>query len=65
MNYQPKGSMCVNCTYRDYDCSGLPFRDMPVLAASKSEVVVRCRDFHRGKDVDRIKSLLSEGGNKS
>lgn len=45
--YQPKGSMCMSCKFKDHNCSALPFHDMPVIKRVMEEdvynvVIVKC-----------------------
>lgn len=45
--HTPKGSMCMACVHKARDCSGLAFREMPVIERWPGWVVVRCVGFVR------------------
>ena len=48
MIYQPKGSMCAACQHALRDCSGLPFRSMPVAKRINDVATsVICTDYQR------------------
>ena len=55
MNYYPKGSLCISCVHRARNCSGLPFRQMPVHRADGIDAVVICTDFRRPPAEPRAK----------
>jgi hypothetical protein len=45
---RPSGGMCLACLHGISDCSGLPFKDMPVMRRDKDGTpVVRCTSFVR------------------
>lgn len=46
-SYQPKGSMCLNCTNWKADCSGHSFKDMPIVAKLGKTVIVKCTEFRK------------------
>lgn len=46
--HQPKGGMCMTCTHRRSDCSGLKFHDMPVVKVYPDGTrAVRCTRHQR------------------
>ena len=56
--YHPKGSMCMNCTKANEDCTNLNFKEMPVIKQYSKEnenivfKVVKCLSFDRTNDRD-------------
>lgn len=47
MRAQPKGGMCATCVRKHEDCSGLPFKDMPVLFRTPWGNTVKCIEYQR------------------
>lgn len=47
MTYQPKGSMCANCTKKSQDCSKLDFSKMRPIELYHDVYIVRCSEFKR------------------
>lgn len=47
MTYQPKGSMCANCTKKNEDCSKLDFSKMRPIEMYHDVYIVRCTEFKR------------------
>lgn len=47
INFIPKGSMCINCTYSKIKCDHLPFDEMNVIETCKrrSIKVVVCSEY--------------------
>lgn len=54
ITYQPKGSMCCNCTHWSRDCSRLPFETMPVIEKVGNVRVVKCHEFSKPLDTKEI-----------
>lgn len=47
MRAQPKGGMCATCVRKHEDCSGLPFKDMPVLFRTPWGNTVKCIEYQK------------------
>ncbi len=45
ITYQPKGSMCCNCTRASLECSDLPFNKMKVIEHYGDARVVKCDEY--------------------
>jgi len=46
--YQPKGSMCMQCSKLDQDCSGYDFSKMPRIEECEDGTVkVRCLHYEK------------------
>jgi hypothetical protein len=50
VTYQPKGSMCCNCSHWFRDCSHLPFKTMPVIESQGNIRVVKCHEYIKPND---------------
>ena len=47
-SHRPKGSMCINCHWATFDCSGRDFRHMQAIVKDQDGVViVKCSEFKR------------------